>query len=141
MYYICNLKHISCKFHKRKDVIYAVRGTAHTLFPVDGLCLCMTYPINGRAVTRAKSKRRVRFKVRLLERDRDNMQRITITSTPQQMPTKTAFSSAQVNSGTAYLSPSVPRTAYYPLPRTAYYLLRPPWTPTLLANHCLVFIP
>ena len=58
---MCNLKHISCKFHKRKDVIYAVRGTAHTLFPVDGLCLCMTYPINGRAVTRAKSKRRVRF--------------------------------------------------------------------------------
>ena len=44
-------------------VIYAVRGTAHTLFPVDGLCLCMTYPINGRAVTRAKSKRRVRFMV------------------------------------------------------------------------------
>ena len=52
--------------NKDKDlltVIYAVRGTAHTLFPVDGLCLCMTYPINGRAVTRAKSKRRVRFMV------------------------------------------------------------------------------
>ena len=44
-------------------VIYAVRGTAHTLFPVDGLCLCMTYPINGRAVSRAKSNRRVRFMV------------------------------------------------------------------------------
>ena len=31
-------------------VIYAVRGTAHTLFRVDGPCLCMTYPINGRSI-------------------------------------------------------------------------------------------
>ena len=73
MYYICNLKHISCKFHKRKDVIYAVRGTAHTLFPVDGLCLCMTYPINGRAVTRAKSNRRVRFNRRQKKNTWDKM--------------------------------------------------------------------
>ena len=50
VYYVCNLEHIPCKFHKRKDVIYAVRGTAHTLFPVDGPCLCMTYPINGRSI-------------------------------------------------------------------------------------------
>ena len=50
VYYICNLKHISCKFHKRKDVIYAVRGTVHTLFLVDGPCLCMTYTINGRVI-------------------------------------------------------------------------------------------
>ena len=57
----------------------------------------------------------------------------TITSMPQQMPTKTAFLSAQLNSGTAYLSPSIPRKAYS--------LLRLPWTPTLYANHSLAFIP